>query len=298
MKQIMAACTAAIFLLFVPAVHAQYASALSVSPVIYDITLSPGKTYRYELKIKNSLDAPMPLRIELENLDISQKDETGGSPLRSIVSWVEIADKNMIVEPRSERVVPFSVHVPDKVPLGGYYGMMYLRTLSPIQSGEPSNISSKIGILLMGSIGVQEIPLNKIYLLNPQSSRPVYEGRDISFQFSVKNTALNHFSAKPFLRIRPLWGKTQDFPVDEKIIFPGRIREWKIPVTLSSYPALLYEADLTVSVGGGAQQKARLYFIAFPFMKALLLLAGVLAGGIIIKNRKRIGGAVRILIHG
>jgi hypothetical protein len=239
---------------------------------------------------------PVPLQLSVEDMDLTQKDEIAPTPLKSIASWVHFPEADMILPAGQERTIPFSVTIPGHLPLGGYYGIIYLHPFS--RTVAPQDISSKIGVFILGSIGVQEIPLNKIYLLNPRFSAPIYEGRETQIQFSVKNTALNHFSAKPFVRITSLFGKTQDVPLEEKIIFPGRTRQWTVPITLSSYPSFLYRADLMVSVGGGIQQKTRLYFIAFPLLKLLILIALVVVGGMIIINRRKIRDALRIMIHG
>lgn len=288
-------CSSVLFLL-PRTVKAQAASSLSVSPVIFDVTLSPGNIQNYELKVKNMLDVPVPIQLSVEDLDISQKDETVAAPLRSIASWVTFPETDMILPAKSERTIPFTVTIPGYLPLGGYYGIIYLHPFS--RESSPQDISSKIGVFILGSIGVQEIPLNKVYLLHPRFSSPIYGGRNAEIQFAVKNTALNHFSAKPFVRITSFFGATQDVPLEEKIIFPGRSRQWAVPITLSSYPAFVYRADLTVSVGNGVQQKTRLYFIAFPFAEALIVIIVSVISGIIIKRRKRIRAVVRILVRG
>lgn len=278
-------------------VQAQLSSALSVSPVIYNISLSPGKVYRYSLKVKNGLDAPVPVAVELQNLDVSQRDETD-SALRSIVPWVTLPDRDMIIDGKSERTIDFTVKVPDRVPLGGYYGMVYLHPFSRTPVADTADIGSKIGILLLGSVGVQELPLNKIELQSPGMTRFFNSSNEVILDFAVKNTALNHFSAKPFLRIRPLFGPSQDIALEEKIIFPGRTRNWSTPVTLSSYPNLWYRADLVVSVGGGQQKKASVPFIAFPLSELFLFIIAALAVTMVMRNRKRFRRFIRVLLKG
>lgn len=272
-------------------------SILSISPVIFNISLSPGRKYTHTLKITNNLDVPLPLTLTIEPLD-TPDDGINQKSNNTIASWITFPVTDMIIEAKKERTVDFQIQVPDRVPLGGYYGMIFLHPSLPHMQGFPQEVSTKIGILLMGSIGVQDVPLNKVEINKFGFDSFVYEKNNIEINFMVKNASLNHFSAKPHLTIKPLFGSPQNVDLEEKFVFPGKSRKWSQTMTLAQFPHLFYKATLNVSVGGGIQKAMVTYFIAFPFFKLILILLVVIMSIGIFKKWGRFKKAVSILLKG
>lgn len=278
-------------------IHAQQKtnSLISISPTIFNIILSPGKKYSYQIKITNNTDAPLPLQKTLEPI-ITPDDENPQEQLsQNIVPWIKTQTDQMIIEPKQTRNFDFTVQVPSQVPLGGYYGMMYFQPLFPKKQGN-TEIVTKFGVLLLGSVGVQEIPLNKVKITNQKFSSYFYESGNPDLMFTVKNTALNHFSAKPFIKLKPVYGPEKFFEFEEKFVFPGKSRIWKSILPVSQWG--FYEGTLYISVGGGFQKTTNISFAIFPLKKTLLLAFTVIFIIVLIRKKDRFKKALQILFKG
>jgi len=288
-----------IALIFIRPVCAQTPSSiLSVSPVIFNISLSPGKKYNHILKVTNNLDVPLPIQLNVEPLETPDDGSPQGKSNNNIASWISFPTSDMIIEAKKQRSIDFQIQVPDRVPFGGYYGMIFLRPILPEMQGLPKEVSAKIGILLMGSLGVQDIPLNKVEIHKYGFDQLFYEKNEVKTDFLVKNTALNHFSAKPHLVIKSLFGSSQTINLEEKFVFPGKSRKWEQTITLSQFPHLFYKATLYVSVGGGIQKIASTYFVAFPFFRLLLFIFVITVGIVIMRRRGKLLKALHVLLKG
>ncbi|MCX6732602.1 MAG: hypothetical protein NTV98_03625 [Candidatus Roizmanbacteria bacterium] len=203
-------------------------TSLSVHPSIINLSLSPGKTSNTILSITNNGDLPLPVRLRFEPLVLENS-----TPLQSIGSWISVSNSSLLIPAKKEAIVNIKIELPKTIPLGGYYGMLYVEPFySAGQSKSGSLVLTKMGVLILGSVGVQDVPLNSIELQKPSLSSWVSETSTLNLSFNVKNTALNHISAKPYLRIYPLFGKTEVIELDERLVFPGTERGWKTPFTV------------------------------------------------------------------
>ena len=138
-------------------------------------------------------------------------------------------------------------------------------------------VQTKIGIPILANIGVIDPKAKQGEILDFAIDKLIYGNQDrLNAQFKVKNVSLYHFSAKPFLLVRPLWGQEDRYELDERIVLPGKTREWDSPITIKNYFGGLYFAKLQVSVGAGQQEEANTAFIILPSAKKLHLTLMVL----------------------
>jgi len=274
-------------------VSAQPAS-LSIRPSIISLFLSPGKTTNTALSIINNSDRPLPVRLTFEPLTLTDSSDT----VKSIGSWISLSNNSLLIPAQKETSVNIKITLPKTIPLGGYYGMLYVEQLSPTQNSSGSLILTKMGVLILGSVGVQDVPLNSIELQNPTLTSIVSESNIIPLSLQVKNTALNHISAKPYLNVHPLFEKTETIQLEEKLVFPGTKRNWATSFTVKNDHQFYYTADLYVSIGNGLSQKKSFSFIIFPVKQAIILVLCIALGVSILRKRKQIKKAFEIMIRG
>lgn len=237
---------------------------IEVSPFILNVSLSPGKIYKYEINVKNLLQTPLPLHALIENL------EEGGA--QTISSWSTLDQSEMIIPAGQTRTLNLTIRLPKKILFGGYYGSLYLEPL-PVTNANGQLVQAKIGIPILANIGVIDPKAKQGEILDFAIDKLIYGNQDqLNAQFKVKNVSLYHFSAKPFLLIRPLWGQEDRYELDERIVLPGKTREWDSPITIKNYFSGLYFAKLQVSVGAGRQEEANTTFIILPSDKKLSLI--------------------------
>lgn len=262
---------------------------IKVSPSILNISLSPGNEYSYTVKVTNLTLVPLPVRAGFENFTTT--DEEGGfvfeSPTKNpMSSWVSLDTKDMIIPAGSERTVELNVKIPDKVPFGGYYMVLFFEPLLSAQQTGGANIAAKIGVLMLSNIGTTDSQANaKILTFEPNP-----------FVLRVQNNGINHFSAKPFLKLKNILGSEKSIELEEKFVFPGKVRRWEKNVDLPKMPGGIYKANIVVATGEGKQINMDKYFVNLPVSKGLLIILTITIIIIIIAKRRNIRKALRVLV--
>ena len=246
---------------------------IRVSPLIFNISLSPGKTYDYELNIENLTKFPLPLRASLENFTTT--DEEGGyifqiSKPNPLLSWIKIDQTDTIIDEKSEKTIHITVTIPQKVPLGGYYGVLFLEPLISQKASNNTLVSAKVGALFLANVGVSGKD-TKAQILT--FDLPFFsEGQNIPFLLRVQNNGLNHFSAKPRVFLKPIIGKQGKIEIEEKFIFPGKARRWEENLRISNKWRGVYKATVRVSTGEGKYLEKSSYLISFPISKTIVII--------------------------
>lgn len=273
---------------------------LRVSPVIINVTLSPGKTYNHEVAIENLSSSPLPLRATLR--DFMTGGEEGGyifeeTKANPLLSWIKLDESEFILNPKEKKTVQMTITTPKSIPVGGYYGVLFFE---PVQQGDQSQatkVNTKVGVLMLANIGVQDPNAKKAEILAFSTDFIHTNGR-VPFLLRVKNIALNFFAAKPNLTITPLIGwnmQDKEFALEEKIIFPGNVRRWTMETTVQDLSPNIYKAQMAVSTGNGQIITNEKYFIVFPFVYALVTIVVITIAFLLICKRTRLRKAVQAL---
>ncbi len=271
----------------------------SISPIIINITISPGKTYEYDIRVKNLLKSPLPIRASLDNLQ-SPEDEDGNdtTAISPLLSWISLEQKDMIIPANEEKKVHLTVKIPGKVPIGGYYGTIFLEPLIPFgqKKEEEQTVQAKVGVILLANIGIPE-KRSDAQITKFAFDKFLYEKGPVNFSFRVKNQSLYHFSAKPFLSIKPLFGHEQRYELGEKIILPGKGRSWSKELDLDDYVHGIYFTTLAVSVGNGEQIIKKGFFLAFPISSLAIAIIIIVLVYLMVRYKKRVMKFFKILFE-
>lgn len=268
---------------------------IKVSPVILYLNLTPSTINSYPLIIENLTDKAFPTTLTFETFNTS--DEEGGyifdESTTLFSQWLTIPTKDFILAPHEKRTVNISLNIPNQVPIGGYYGMIFI---NPVLSPSTTNITlaPKIGVLLLANIGVDENQDEKI-LIEEFNMPFISENGTSNYILRIKNNSLFHFSAKPKVTYTPLFGNKKTSNPEEKYIFPGKIRKWENTTDLPQFPNI-YKARLSLSVGEGKQIHREKILVVFPVYKTTTAIVIVLATIFVISKKKRLKKAARILI--
>lgn len=270
-------------------------SSLRVSPVILKIQLQPGAKHLYPITIENLSDLPMPIRASVEGFDPS--DELSGfipnpaietSPL---AHWISIAEPDTIIPAHQAHEFLVKISIPATVPIGGYYAMIYFTPL--YQNG---SIGSKIGVITLANIGVQDSLQNKAIIAEFHFEKLIYEHGPIASTVRIKNDSLHYFSTKPRLILSPYWGESDMVELDEKTILPGKSRAWKSIFTIQNSKWGIYKATVKTSIENGETISKTIPLVIFPYKIFLIffLLVSVILW--IIRKRQNIHTAIRLLL--
>jgi len=290
-----------ILFIFLPNVHAlsldNQEYTIRVSPLIIPLSLSPQKTIKHEILIENLSNKPYPIRINFSDF-ISTEDggyvfpEKNTSPL---LSWISAKPTEFILSPKAKQKILLTITTPKNIPFGGYYGMLFFEPVLPISNTQSTQIISRVGVLLLGNVGVVDEKAQKAQILTFRLPYLIFDPKT-TLLFRVKNISLHHFTGKPILSLSPLFGeKTKQF-LEEKIVFPGKIRRWEIPIEISKYPLNFVKVKLDLSTGGGNIVTAQSFVVVFPFTTLLIITIIFLLAFLALKRRHQLIKALHILI--
>lgn len=285
-------------IVFIPQVRAQAPqSTLRVSPVIINVNLSPGKTYTYDITVSNMSHSPLPATITFDNFDT---DETGKEITfpdkvdNSILSWVSAEPKNLLIPAGERRTVKLTIQLPRQIPLGGYYGVMFVEPVFN-QASQSSLVNAKVGVLMLANVGVTD-KNPSIDLVESTNDKHLYMSGPVKQILRIKNNSLNHFTAKPRILVEPFFGKKITYQFEDKVIFPGKIRRWDTSFELPDYYHGYYKTTLRISTGNGHELSYSGYIIGFPMLTVSFFLAIGAITVFTVIYRKRVKKALAALL--
>ena len=272
---------------------------LRISPAILPLQLDPGTTKEYMVTVENLTNSALPVHVSIENFDSNNEDSgfIPGTPSEEspLVKWTSVSPTDLLFAPKEKKTVTLTVKIPAEVPVGGYYEMIYF---SPLISAAGIPVNSKIGLLLLANIGIQDDSTQKAKLLTYDFNKWLFEDNPVTTTIRIQNTSLNYFDAKVKLVIQPLFGKPKEYPLDEKIILPGKVRRWMVTLNLDKPLVGIYWSKLIISTGDGKTTMVVKQFYAYPLSHTLIIITLLAIFLFTIIYNKRIWKAIKLFIKG
>lgn len=274
-------------------------ATLRVTPVIIPVSLTPNTTQTYQITLENLTSQPMPLRSNLSDFDTTGEDgdySFQDSHANPLLAWTSVTPGELILPPHGRASVTVAIKTPGKIPVGGYFGMLFFEPVFTSLDKNATKIIPRIGVLILGSVGVQNTtkePLSVETLNLPL----ITDRTEIPLLLRVKNTGFEYLTAKPIITYS---GNSRDLTrtiLEDKMIFPGKIRRWEQTLRLPTNSRFtLYSVKVSVSMGGGRVVDHYRTIIVFPYKILILsiILLILIAG--IVKKRTQLQKALDILL--
>lgn len=280
-------------------------SGLSISPVTFELTANPGDVLTNKLRIYNPSDST--IAVEMEAEDFTARGELGEvlvvpeTEIRtySLAKWITVEPKFLVIEPRQQKFLDFTITVPEDAEPGGKYGSV-LATIKGVMGEEitGATIAQKVGTLVLLTVSgdvKEQIGVKEFSVPNFSEKGPV------NFTIRFENIGTVHVRPKGFVSINN-WRneKVIDLEFPQKNVIPGGVRRVE---TAFNQKWLLgkYTATLVGSYGttNTSISPVVLIFWVVPWK----LLSGIFAGLLIaiivlVKMRKRIKLILKILFKG
>ena len=190
---------------------------LQISPVRLDLDLEPGTTSTGTFEVQNTglkaYDFVLgvdPYSVTDENYSIDSETRTAYT---DIVDWITFSQNEGHVEPNQNQEITVTVTVPDDVPAGGQYAMIYAEM---VRNDEPEStgvaVNHRVALLVFSEVEgntrregqVLETKIPSI-LFNPP----------ITATSLVENTGNVHATAYYTLQVFPLFGDEEVYTNEE-----------------------------------------------------------------------------------
>lgn len=271
------------------------ASALKVTPVIIPLQLSPNQNILKDIVIENISSVPQPLRAVFS--DFQTTGEDGGYDIQStarnpLLSWSTVTPHELLIPPHNKATVRLEIKTPQKIPVGGYFGMLFFEPVpEPSSMERATQVIARIGVLMLGSVGVQDTRQLAILTFTPHL---LNNSGDIKMMLRVKNTGLEYVTAKPILTVTPLFTHSTKTIWEDKVIFPGNVRRWEKSLSLPSWN--IYHLKMAVSMGNGNYVTEDRTVVVFPYLALVFIVVITAVLLLVTLKRKQLKKAIRIIL--
>lgn len=280
-------------------------SGLSISPVVFELNSDPGDFLTNQIKIHNPSEFPQNVKITVEDFvpigeegEVALSESDGENSTFSLASWTTVSPAEFTLQSKQQQIINFSINVPSNGEPGGHYGSIVAGISGGSNDFTGSSVGNKRGALILlrvsGNIK-EEIIVNDFDTKSFQEFGPV--------EFSVKFENIGNVHVKPagFVIVTNMFGKeVAQFEIPQNNVIPGAIRQananWEDKNLIGRYTA-----TLVANYGSTSKQSvtAITNFTVFPWKKGLLYGGiGLFALYLLMKSRKRLGKALKVLAGG
>lgn len=290
---------ALVFIAF-PKTHS--VQAISLTPLTFELYANPGDAVTNVLRIVNT--DPNPVTVNIEIQDFAAIGEEGQVTLLpgednstySLASWVTVSPSLLTIPAQDSATVEFSVNVPANAEPGGHYGSILAHVSAGATPGAVT-IAQKIGSLLLMNVA-GEVDEN---LLVEEFSVPAFsEYGPVTILSRFENTGTVHLKPRGFILIKNMFGKEiAKLDVPQRNVLPKSIRRIEVPWG-EKLMFGRYEATLTAIYGSANEPLSSVtHFWVVPWkIVSAIVIAGIALLIFLIKGRKRIRLALRVLFRG
>lgn len=297
-----------IFLIFPLFAQAEEVLTLSLTPPIFQITLSPGEVWASSLKLVNV--NPYDLTLRVKAMDFKAKDEEGGSIFipesssghlnYSLAQWIEVS-RDPIFVPREKSIeLPFTIRIPETAEPGGHYAAILVGAEPAMVSHSGANVlvSSYVSSLILLKIAgeVRESGVIREF----STSRRWYDQPNILLTLRFQNTGNVHLQPRGEIIISDARGaERKRIPIhygnDYGNVLPESVRkfsfEWKGDGGIREIGK--YKAEAVFGFGNEEKKfiTHAIYFWIIPVVPILGILGGtifvVFGGAFLIRSYVR-----------
>jgi P pilus assembly chaperone PapD len=244
-------------LLLTSAYTAGAQTSLEVSPMRVDLRMAPGQATTQAVTLTNMGPEPLRIRATLADWHLTKEgtpqfEEPLDGRKYAATGWTRIAPPEVVLEPRQQATVRFSLSVPQSADPAGYRtGVLFdfaPANLSPLaQTAKSVSVRNRIATLIYAHVGT---PPAAVELTDLRSR--VSPDQTIIFA-TLKNTSPRSVRTKGTLRLLDADGKpVREVPLPDVPVLPESERDVAITVTDAATPPLAigeYRVELRIDVG-------------------------------------------------
>ncbi len=220
---------------------------ISISPLTFDVSASPGDTVTNEILVRNSGSGPVVITPEAEDFvadgEEGQVSLTESKSTYSLASWIQLDSGQFTLNGGQQQRIKFVIRVPGNAEPGGHYASVFAHlspTLAAATNG--SGVGQKIGALVLLRVGGNAKEEAKISAFD--TTKTSYEKGPVGFDIRVLNSGSVHIKPMGVIAITDVFGKkVGSITVDQKNILPGATRHltasWTNPPAFGKFNATL-----------------------------------------------------------
>lgn len=266
--------------------------SLSVTPPLFQLSVSPGDAWQSAIKVVNPNSYPLTVRAEVYNFEATGESGYGKfTPVNtdqdvsgSLAKWITLAETPYTIAPEQGQDIPFTVQVPKDASPGGHYAAILIST-EPNAPGSGQVVQTVQTVTSLFFLRVEGDVHEEGNIREFRALDSVVDTPNVTFSLRFENKGNVHVQPRGDIIITNMWGTERGrIPVNEKSDFgnvlPGTIRDFKFLWTSDFKITDIgrYKAQATLAYGENGVQStdAVAYFWIIPVkwtMVTLLVLA-------------------------
>lgn len=296
------------------------AEAVTITPTRFEVSGNPGETLNEEILLINETEDAETFYPSYANFEAQGEsgDPAFVEPRSGLGTWIRTEEQAITLLPNQQRIVPFTITIPENAEPGGHFAVVFWGTSSG-NSGSVS-VGAKTGILVLLSVKGKVEEDAGLLNFNTVGNKFWYSTLPVSFEYRFKNDGGDRIKPRGKIAIRDtifIPAKNLNANPTEGNILPASTRKFKVDWLEFQYPedyvapteffkkflsdvnyqwknfaVGLYSARLDVAYGTeGVHAKSMVFFFVFPWQLVLvMLIVGfivILIGGKIIGRYNR-----------
>lgn len=199
-------------------------TSVSISPIIFDKTVNPGDVLNLELKVKNNSPEAKTMFAFIKDFKAEGEEgraqliNPGGENSSSLSSWITINKEGELFEKDQEKIIPFTIKVPENTGPGGYYGAISYGTKPPETKGEGVSMAFGQQITSLILVQIRGKSDEKAILREFTTDKKFYSTPfDVLFTTKIENQGNVHIKPVGVIEITDMGGKKKAIlPFNEK----------------------------------------------------------------------------------
>ena len=208
-----------------------HASALTISPVKMEVAGDPSQILRGELRLFNEQGETKIFYSSIENFEA--RGESGAPyflPEREgLATWIR-TDGQVILKPKEEKTVPFSIHIPKNAAPGGHFAAILWGTTAPNSNqGGQVAVGGRLGVLIL--LKVSGDVREGGGLLEFRAIKNFFSSLPITLAYRFNNTGGDRIIPAGEITINNTFGfVSATLPVNKNAgsILPGSARKFEV----------------------------------------------------------------------
>ena len=247
----------AALLLLAASYTARAQTSVEISPMRIDLKMAPGQATTQAVTVTNTGTDPVRVRATLSDWHLTREGTPQfEEPLEgrkfAASGWTRIAPPEVVIEPKQQATVRFSLTVPQSAAPAGYRtGVIFdfaRADINPLIEAKKSvNVRNRIATLIYAHVGTPPVAVDLVDL----QSRHVQE--QLVVQATLKNTGVAGVRTKGTLRVLDVEGKPmRELPIPDVPVLPETERVVSIALAGPTDPPLPpgdYRVEVRIDVG-------------------------------------------------
>lgn len=265
---------------------------ITMSPTSIRLQLKPGDTKTGKFTVLNSGSEAFDFNVYAAPYQVSGEAYnpvfTEETPRTQISRWVSFETETYHLEPRESVEVIFNIQVPNSIPEGGQYGVIFAETTGETTvntDGTAITSKKRVGTLLYASADGKTVEAGSLL-----DTKVEFFQTDLPITVSqrVENTGNTDFMSETTIKVLDVFGNQVATYKNEHVILPNTVRAINHDVEGTFFAVGLYKV-VTEANFLGAPVKSSHWVLILPFwaITVAVIVISLITIGVVRASRRR-----------